>query len=108
MAQWAGVECIVDKGGVSVPTLKCLEAVFKLLVTFIVSSLGIIFFVMLVIGALHYLLAGSDPKSAEAAKKTITYAIYGVVLVVASYLILRLIAVLTGVDLILTFSIPTE
>jgi len=114
LKQWSGVECIQvipnsTPGGpdIEVPTLKCLEAVFKNIVTLVVSTVSLVLFIMLIIGGFKYLTSGGDPKATESAKNTMTYAILGLIAIVASYLILRLIATLTGVTGILKFEIPT-
>jgi hypothetical protein len=53
---------------------------------------------MLIVGGIKYTTSGGDPKSVESAKKTLTYAILGMVLVASAYLILRLIGEFTGAD----------
>ena len=59
---------------------------------------GIVLFVMLLLGGFRYLTSSGDPKVAEAAKKTITYAIGGLIVILLVYLVLVLIKTLTGVD----------
>jgi hypothetical protein len=66
---------------------------------------GIALFVMLLIGGFRYITSGGDPKAAETAKKTLTYAISGMVLIACSYLILRLLSDFTGVVNITNFSV---
>lgn len=78
--------------------LSDLEVVFKNIVNAILGFAGIAFFVLLLIGGFKYLTSGGDPKAIEGAKKTITYAIGGLLVVVLSFLILKLIHALTGVD----------
>ena len=60
---------------------------------------GIVLFVMLIIGGFRYITAGGDPKGIEGAKKTLTYAIAGMVLVALSYLIINFIASFTGANI---------
>lgn len=63
---------------------------------------GLISFVLLVFGGFKVIIsAGSgDSKSLEQGKQTITYAVIGLILVVASYWIVQLIGDLTGVNLL--------
>ena len=75
------------------------DNVFGNIVFVILTLGGIVLFVTLVMGGIKFITAGSDPKAAESAKKTITYAIGGMVLLAAAYLILNLIGFITGVDL---------
>jgi|GEM_PF-1855805 len=49
-------------------------------------------FLALIVGAWQYLLAGGDETRAEAGKKTITWAIIGIVLVLVFYLIIQAVA----------------
>jgi hypothetical protein len=53
---------------------------------------------MLIMGGFKFITAGGDPKAIEGAKKTLTYAIMGIVLVALSFLILQFISTFTGVD----------
>lgn len=89
------------------PTIKCFEVVFGNVLEAVVTLAGIALFIMLVVGSFRFLTSGGDPKRTETAQKTITSAILGLVLIIGSYLILRLIASFTGIDSLLEFTIPT-
>lgn len=84
-------------GGVA--TIKGFERVFSNIVIVAIGFAGLALFVMLLVGGFKYLTSGGNPKAAESASKTITYAIGGLVLVALSYLILLLIGTFTGLDL---------
>ena len=75
-----------------------LEGIFQNIIQVATALAGIVFFIMLIIGGFNYLTAGADPQKAEGAKKTITYAIGGLILLVLAFLILRFIQEFTGVD----------
>jgi hypothetical protein len=77
--------------------LSDLEVVFNNIVQVILYLAGIVAFIYLLIGGFHYLNAGGDPKAAARAKATITYAVWGLILVVIAWIILRLIEKFTGV-----------
>jgi hypothetical protein len=81
-------------------TLQDLEVVFARVVSTILGFAGIALFIMLLVGGFKFMTAGGDPKAAESAKKTLTFAVVGIVLVASSYLILRFINVFTGVDIL--------
>lgn len=71
-----------------------LNRIAQLVVDFskILLPLGmLVFFVMLIMGGVKYLTSGGDMKSLASAKGTITFALIGVVLLVAAYVILLLI-----------------
>ena len=88
-------EKCIDGDNCAVP-LSELGTVFSNVVQVALGLAGIVLFVMLIVGGFKYITAGGDPKGIEAAKKTLTYAIGGMVLVVLSFLILRFIGVFTG------------
>ncbi|BCX14438.1 MAG: hypothetical protein KatS3mg088_121 [Patescibacteria group bacterium] len=79
-------------------TLAGLEYYFSNIISVAIEFGGIILFIMLIIGGFNYLTSNGNPQQAESAKKTITYAIAGIVVLALSFLILKLIYVFTGVD----------
>lgn len=81
-----------------VPTLRGLEGIFENLISVVLGLGGIALFIMLIIGGFKYITSGGDPKSAETAKKTLTYAIGGMLLLASAFLILQLIKEVTGVN----------
>lgn len=81
-----------------VPTLNELGSVFSNIVSLILGFAGIVLFIMLLSGGFKYITAGGDPKGVESAKKTLTYAIGGIVVIALSYLILNLIQTITGAN----------
>lgn len=80
------------------PTLQNLEDVFANVIKIVLGIAGITFFILLLSSGFKFITSGGDPKALEGAKKTLTYAIGGLILIIASYLILLLIKEITGVD----------
>ena len=80
-------------------TVKDLEVVFARIVSIIASAAGLAALAMLIIGGFRFLTSGGDPKATEAAKNTMTHAILGIVLLIASWLVLVLLEKFTGVGL---------
>lgn len=81
-----------------VATLTGLECAFENVLGIILGLASIILFVMLITGSFKYMASGGDPKAVEAAKKTFTYAIAGLVVLILAFLFLQLIYAVTGVD----------
>lgn len=81
-----------------VATLQDLEGLFSNVVGIILGIAGITFFILLLSSGFKFITSGGDPKALEGAKKTLTYAIGGLIVIILSYLILVLIKELTGVD----------
>lgn len=82
----------------NVPTLKGLEVIFNNVVSVVLGFAAIVLFIMFLSGGFKYITAGGDPKGVEEAKKTLTYAIAGMVLLAASFLILSFIGNFTVVN----------
>lgn len=87
------------------PTISDLETVFSSVISSLLALAAIALFVMLTVGGFKRMMAGDDPKAVEGASKTITSAITGLVLLLVSYLVLVLIAEITGASALTTFDI---
>lgn len=84
---WVASGCMVD----NVPTLKCFEVVFQNILNIASSLIIVVLFVMLVNGAFHYLTSLGNPEKLKKAQGTIRYAVIGLVIFLASFLILSVI-----------------
>ncbi len=100
---WSG-KCVAQG---DVATLQGLECLFGNILQVIVGLAGIVFFVMFINGGFQYLFSSSDQKKVASASTTLTMAVLGLVGVVASYLILKLIQTLTGAN-VTNFIIPSH
>ncbi|MBI3443296.1 hypothetical protein HY008_01365 [Candidatus Woesebacteria bacterium] len=87
------------------PELVGLQGVFAGIVASVLALAGIAFFIMFIVGGFNWLTSGGNPEKVGKARNTLTYAIGGLVLIALAFLILRFIAVFTGVDAILFFKI---
>jgi len=83
----------------NIPILAGFEALFKNFLSAILALAGIVFFGLLLWGGVQFMLAGGDANQVESAKKTLTYAFLGLVLVTVSYLIILFIETFTGAPL---------
>lgn len=81
--------------------ITILQNIIKLLA----PAAGLAFFIMILVGGFQFLNSGGDPKAAGQAKNTLTYAVLGIILVVASWLILKLIGQITGAS-VTTVNLP--
>lgn len=82
-----------------VPTLKCLEPLFQNVLQAIVAFVGVGLFIMLIMGGFFFLFSAGDPKKMERARGTLSTAAIGVVLIISTYLIFRIIESFTGLKL---------
>ena len=62
----------------------------------ILAGVATIFFI--VWGGIRFITSSGDPVKVEGAKKTITYAIVGFVIIVLSFVIIKVFSGITGVD----------
>lgn len=87
-----------------VATIQGIECLVANLLATAITIIGIAAFVMFLVGGFKYLTSGSDSKGVSAGKGAITYAIIGIVVALASFLILRFIVQFTGVQSLLFFN----
>jgi len=87
-------------------TFKDFEGIFENVLKIAVRLAGLAVFVMLLIGGFKYLTSGGDPEKKAQAKATITWAIFGFIILLLGWFILRFIAEFTGIPEILEFEIP--
>lgn len=78
--------------------LSGLETIFSRILNVATEFAVLAVFVMLIIGGFKFLTAGDDPKAAEAAKNTLTYAILGLAALIGIWLLLKFVEVFTGVE----------
>ena len=91
--------------GVTGTGLKCLEGGFYNVVRATIIFSGLALLVVLLIGGMKYVTAGGDEKAIASARKTITLALTGFILVIVSYFLMRTLSDILGVD-ILQFEVP--
>ncbi len=61
------------------------------LIKTILSLVGRVSLLILIFGGVFYIVSGSNPENQEKAKKTITYAIFGLIIVLISYAIMNIL-----------------
>lgn len=81
-----------------VATMKGFEVIFNNIVSVSLGFAAVVLFLMLIFGGIQLITSGGNPQAAQAASKTITYAVFGVALVALALLILVFISRFTGVD----------
>jgi hypothetical protein len=77
-----------------VPTLKCFEVVFQNILNIASALIIVVLFVMLINGAFNYLTSLGNPEKLKKAQGTLRYAVIGLVIFLAAFLILNVIDVL--------------
>lgn len=85
----------VPMGGIDPVGNNLLTAIINLFLI-IVMALAVIY---LVLGGIRWITSGGDPKGIEAARKQITFAVIGVVIVVLAYFIVNFVGDFLGANL---------
>lgn len=91
-------------GATDVPTIQGFECLMANILSSAITLVGIVAFVMFLVGGFQYLTAGSNAKGTEQGKNSITFAIVGIVIALASILLVNIISGITGVSIIKQFS----
>lgn len=97
---WTGLQ------DTDVATFQSIETIFANIIGAVMSLAGVALFLMLLAGGFSFLFSGGDPKKLEQAKGTLGNAIMGLVVIVAAYLIIRIVSAFTGVANLTIFSVP--
>jgi hypothetical protein len=96
-----------DTTGQTPAKIQDLAIIIQRILNIAIRLAGIAAFVMLIVGGFQYLTAGGDPKKTQAAGSTLTYAIFGLVAVIAAWFILLFIENFTGIK-ITEFNLPSQ
>jgi hypothetical protein len=80
----------------SAAELSCLSTYFGNILTAMVPLIGLLAFVMLLIGGFKILTSAGDAKGVAGGKQTITLAVAGIALAIISWIILLIVENVTG------------
>ena len=75
-------------------------AIINLILPILMAGAGIAALFMLVLGALNWIKAGDNPENLKKAREYFTYAIVGLLIVVLSFAIVKLIGVIINRSII--------
>jgi predicted small integral membrane protein len=89
--------CGSGSGANQVATLDCIFPLFANLIYWLLLFSGTVSIVMIILSGIRLIVSGGEAKTVETAKKSMTYAILGLLLVFLSFMILNAIAYVTGV-----------
>lgn len=86
--------CLVD----GAPTLSCVPHVIQVIINWLIVLAGIIALFLVIYSGIKFINSGGDPKSVDSAKKALTYALLGFIVILLSFFIVNFIATFTGVE----------
>lgn len=97
-ADWSG----------DVATIADFNVVFENIAQSLVYFAGIAFLFMFIKGGFAYLTSSNDPKKTAQASSILTLSIMGIIGIILSFLIIKLIGQFTGIDNVGVFNIPNS
>jgi hypothetical protein len=86
----------VENGDVA--TLSCIPIIIQNIVLAALAFSGLVALVLIIYSGITYITSHGDPQKVEGAKKTLTWAIVGLVVIFLSFFVVNLISQVTGVD----------
>lgn len=81
-----------------VATLRCIPILIQNIVTAALVFAGVVAVFLIIFAGAQYITSRGDQTKVDNAKKTITYAVIGLVVIFLSFFIIGLISAATGVD----------
>ena len=87
----AKAACPVDGAGKTQCGTSSITGLFHSVTSILLFLIGAIAVIMIIVGALRYVLSAGDGKNTAAAKDTILYAIIGLVIALSAYAIISFV-----------------
>lgn len=102
--QWNNIvpnlKCVTPEG---VATLSCLPILFVNITNALLGLSGAVAVFIVIYSGIQLITSGGEAKQVEGARKTLTYAVVGLIIVLASFAIINIIATATGLECIKQF-----
>lgn len=86
-----------------IASLSCIPFIIQNIIFWLLVFAGTVALILVIIAGIKFITSGGDAKQAEGARKTLTFAILGLVLILFSFAILNFIAKTTGINCITKF-----
>src|SRR5579871_2314527 len=105
MVDWGTVfpgvpDCLDRTSGTPVATLACIPVVLRIIINAALVFSGVTALFFIIFSGIKFITSGGDPKIAEGARHTLTYAIIGLLLILLSFFIINVLGTITGVGCI--------
>ena len=84
----------VTEGGIA--RLTCLPAVFQNILFFALMAAGIVAVIFIIYAGFRYVTSEGDQKRIDSARKTLTWAIIGLIIILMAFFIVNFIGTITG------------
>ncbi len=88
-------DCINDRG---IATLRCVPIALSAIISYAMIFSGIVAVFFIVLSGIKFMTSGGDPEKVSGSRKTMTFAILGLGLILLSFVALKIVSNLTGVQ----------
>lgn len=95
---WTGACVGSTTNTTDVATIQGAECLVANVLDAVMTLLGIAAFVMFLVGGFRYLTAGTNSKGMEAGRNSLTFAIIGIVVALASIVVIKIVTSFTGIS----------
>ncbi len=82
--------CDPEKFGVA--TLDCIKPLFTSAITFAITFAGVVLLFFIVYSSIKFITSSGDPTKIASARRSLTYALIGFILITGSFLIIRFVS----------------
>lgn len=87
----------------NVASINCVPYIIQNVIFWLLLFAGTVAVILIIFSGIKFITSGGDPKQTEGARKTLTFTLAGLILILLSFAILRFIAQTTGVGCITRF-----
>ena len=100
-----GNDCLYNPGGGvgAVVTMECILPLFANIIYWLILFAGTVAVFFVIFGGIKLLTSSGDPGKVDSARKTIIWAVVGLIVVISSFMIVNIVADVTGVNCISRF-----
>ncbi len=88
-----------DASGVGVATLPCIWIALQNVINAALALSGVVAVFLIIYSGYQYVTSSGDKEKVDNARKRLTYAIIGLVIIMMSFVMVNLLSQFTGVDL---------
>lgn len=87
----------------SVVTIDCIPIIVFNVIYWLIFFSGVVALFLIIFGGFRFMTSGGDPKNVEGARKVITWAIIGLIVILFAFAIVTFISDVTGVRCLTSF-----
>ncbi len=106
-SEWSD-DCVFIYNNDKIATIQGIKCIIINIFSITFSIIGIAGFLVMIFSGIKLMLSAGNPKAAEDAKNSISYAVFGLVVALSSFIILNIIGSFTGIQIIKKFTIPNS